>query len=865
MEMQKPHKQNGQAAPSYQSFLETKVATAEESGFEVDADDLHPSTFPHQVDTIRWALRGGKRALFLAFGLGKTHCQLEMARLTKERFGGPALIVCPLGIRHEFRREGERLGIETRYITSDEELMRANAEGCILLTNYERVRDGHISTGAINQLTFTSLDEASCLRSFGSKTYQTFLDIFEEVPYRYVATATPSPNRYKELIHYAAFLGIMDSGQALTRFFQRNSEKANDLTLYPHKEKEFWLWVASWGLFVTRPSDLGHSDEGYDLPGMKVEWHEIEVSHENAGSDRDGQRRMFRDAVIGLSEAAREKRETLGDRLAVAQDLIAAGEDGKRWLLWHHLERERKAIERSIESVQSVYGSQDLDDREEALIDFSEGRGPQVLATKPSIAGSGCNFQRHCHANIFLGIDYGFNDFIQAVHRTYRFQQTEPVEVHILYTDSERNVRRILEQKWKKHDQLLERMRALIKEYGLTDAAKAGVLRRKIGVERQVKQGQETEEGPRWTAVRSDCVEELRGMENDSVGLIHTSIPFSDQYEYTPSYNDFGHNAGDGPFFEQMGYLVPELLRVLKPGRIAAVHVKDRVRFGSVTGYGMPSVNRFSDRTADVFEEYGFIFCGRITVVTDVVRENNQTYRLGWSEQCKDGTKMGCGMSEYVMLFRKLPTDTSNSYADDPVTKPKEEYTRARWQTDAHGHWRSSGNRLLKPEEAASLSVKAVKRWYRQHSATSVYDYEAHVALAEGIDEHGRLPATFMLLAPETPAPHVWTDVARMDTLNSEQSRRRQEQHVCPLPLDIPRRIINRFSNEGDLVLDPFAGIGTVPVVAVEMGRRGYGVELNEEYWRHSAAYLRGAEIEAATPTLFDTLEEPTEEAAVPA
>ena len=839
----------------YQDFLGTKVATAEETGFEVDRQDLHPSTFDHQADTIRWALRGGKRALFLAFGLGKSHCQLEMARLTKERFGGPALIVCPLGIRHEFRREGERLGIETRYVTSDEEAMQANADGRILLTNYERVRDGHISPQAINQLTFASLDEASCLRSFGSKTYQTFLDLFEGVPYRYVATATPSPNRYKELIHYAAFLGIMDSGQALTRFFQRNSEKANDLTIYPHKEKEFWLWCASWGLFLTRPSDLGYSDEGYDLPPLKVEWHEIEVSHENAGADRDGQRRIFRDAVQGLSEAAREKRETMGDRLAVAQDLIEEGGDEKRWLLWHHLERERRAIERSIEGVVSVYGSQDLDAREAALIDFSEGRGPQVLATKPSIAGSGCNFQRHCHANIFLGIDYGFNDFIQAVHRTYRFQQTEEVEVHILYTDSERNVRRILERKWQKHNRLLKKMRRIIEEYGLADAAKAGVLRRKIGVERKVKQGQPDETGaPLWTAVRSDCVEELCRMPDESVGLIHTSIPFSDQYEYTPTYNDFGHNAGDGPFFEQMGYLVPELLRVLQPGRIAAIHVKDRVRFGSVTGLGMPSVSRFSDRTADVFEHHGFIFTGRITVVTDVVRENNQTYRLGWSEQCKDGTKMGCGMSEYVMLFRKLPTDTSDSYADEPVTKSKEEYTRARWQTDAHGHWRSSGNRLLTPQEVAALSVKGAKAWYRQYSRSSVYGYGEHVALAEGIDEYGRLPATFMLFAPESPAPHVWTDVARMDTLNSEQSRRRQEMHVCPLPLDIPRRIINRFSNEGDLVLDPFAGLMTVPVVAVEMGRRGYGVELNEEYWRHGVSYLRGAEADATAPTLFDTV-----------
>jgi hypothetical protein len=174
--------------------------------------------------------------------------------------------------------------------------------GGIHLTNYESVREGKINPG---QFSVASLDEASILRSFGSKTYQEFLPLFNPVRFKFVATATPSPNRFKELIHYAGFLGIMDTGQALTRFFQRDSQKAGNLTLYPHKAQEFWLWLNSWAIFLQRPSDLGFSDDGYVLPELDARYHEVAVDHSGAGEDRDGQARLFRNSALGLSEAAR--------------------------------------------------------------------------------------------------------------------------------------------------------------------------------------------------------------------------------------------------------------------------------------------------------------------------------------------------------------------------------------------------------------------------------------------------------------------------------------------------------------------------------------------------------------------------------
>jgi DNA modification methylase len=835
---------------SYLDFLRSKIATAPRAGMEVDAGELHPRLFPHQRDAVRWALAGGRRAIFASFGLGKTTMQLEIARQVSTRRAGQFLIVLPLGVRMEFAREAAALGIEIRYVTSDEE---ARAGGSVLMTNYERVRDGHISPGYLDTLTGVSLDEASVLRSFGSKTYQGFLDLFAAVPFRFVATATPSPNRFKELIHYGGFLGVMDTGQALTRFFQRDSEKAGNLTLMPHMAKEFWLWMSSWALFLTRPSDLGYSDEGYSLPPLNVHWHCVDVRHEHAGADSWGQQLMFRDAAAGVRDAAREKRDTLPARLAKAQDLIAT-EPNEHWLLWHHLEAERHAIEVAWKAeiaagtAATVYGSQDLDEREAAILDFADGRLAR-LATKPEIAGSGTNLQRHCARAVFLGIDYSFNDLIQSIHRIYRFQQTRPVDVHIIYADSEVAIVRAMKRKWAQHEEMTAKMIDIVQTYGLSDAARRTDLERSIGVDRREWKGHT------FTAAHNDCVPELAGMPERSVDMVCTSIPFGNQYEYTPSYNDFGFSESNEQFFVQFErFFLPELLRVMKPGRIAAVHVKDRIRFGKVTGDGFPTLDRFSDKTADAFERAGFRCVGRITITTDVVRENNQTYRLGYTEMCKDGTKMGVGVPEYVLLFRKLPSDTSNSYADEPVVREKAAYPLRRYQIDAHSYWRSSGDRLLRPDELVNMDMEDVKRWWDRYSAMHAYDYETHIELGRELEAAGRLPATFMLLAPSSWTEEVWTDITRMRTLNSEQSRKQEQNHVCPFPLDIPKRCIERWSMPGDLVLDPFGGLGSTAIEAIKAGRRAMLVELNPDYWWQSVGYCRAAEVEATAPTLFDAL-----------
>lgn len=740
---------------TYNEFLKSKIEIAKDSGFEINPEEINQALKPHQRDAVVWALRGGKRALFESFGLGKTIQEIEFCYQATKNKGGKALIVLPLGVKQEFTRDAvEVLGYEAPvYVRTMKEVEAA--DGQILLTNYERVRDGDIRP---DYFMATALDEASVLRSFGSKTYQTFLDKFKNVPYKLVATATPSPNRYKELIHYAGYLEVMDTGQALTRFFQRDSVERR-------------------------------------VEKMKQ-----------------------------IVEAAPEE----------------------HFLLWHDLEAERKAIKKALPETVDIYGSMDYDLREKRVLDFSNGK-TRLFATKKSLSGSGCNFQRYCHREIFLGIDYEFNDFIQAVHRCYRFLQKEPVILDIIYMDNEQKIKDELMAKWKNHNHMVEKMIAIVKKYGLSQAGKAHGLERKMGVEPvEVK-------GKYYKAVHDDCVEYTRRMEDNSVDLIHTSIPFGNHYEYSANYNDFGHNQNTERFFEQMDYLTPELLRVLRPGRVAAIHVKDRVLFGNATGTGMPTIEPFHALCIEHYMKHGFQYFGMITVVTDVVRENNQTYRLGWTEQCKDGSKMGVGCPEYILLFRKLPSDRSNAYADVPVSKSKEDYTRAQWQIDAHGYWRSSGDRLVSKEELKNVSVDNLQAVYRKYSRENVYDYTEHVKLAKELDADGKLPAVFMVVAPGSWNDlEVWDDINRMRTLNTTQSRRRQQMHVCPLQLDIVERIINRYSNKGDLVYDPFGGLMTVPMMAVKMERTGMGCELNPDYFRDGVGYLEEEESKRTAPTLFD-------------
>ncbi|EJL66280.1 DNA methyltransferase [Flavobacterium sp. CF136] len=872
---------------NYKEFLEAKIVVAGTFGTEIDKSLINPIAKPHQKDIIHWAISGGRRAIFASFGLGKTLMQLEIARLIIKITGKPFLICMPLGVVGEFRDDNDLLGAEfsLKYITDTDEV--DTSQLAIYVTNYERVRKGDIDPEFFGGVSF---DEASILRNLKTDTTNYVLKHFRKIKYRFVATATPTPNDFIEILNYADYLGVIDRGHALTRFFQRDSTKAGHLTLYENKKEEFWKWVSSWAVFINKPSDLGYDDTGYNLP--KLNFHPIEIPDDYEGEivDENGDLVMFKKPRKGLSETSKEKRDTVLLRTNKALEIVKENGVNESWLLWHHVDRERDCIQKLFKGfdLQTITGSQKNTEKEKKLISFKHGEY-KILSTKPKIAGSGCNFQKHCHKAVFVGIDYKFNDFIQAIHRIMRFLQEFEVDVWAIFTEAEREVFKELMRKWKQHIEMETEMINIVREYGLNSDKITADMKRQIF------------ENPRSAVIgnakvfNDDTVNVHEQMEDNSTDMILTSIPFGDHYEYSDNYNDFGHNNGNEEFFKQMDFLTPNLLRTLKPGKIAAIHVKDRIRYSYQNGTSFTTIDDFSGKTVAHFVKHGFYLVGKITVTTDVVRENNQTYRLGWSEQCKDATKMGVGLPEYVLLFRKRPSEMNNAYADEPVIKAKNEsevycntcqkiidikekkevviieedvccakckandfspieeiYSIDKWQLDAHAYWKSSGDRFMSYEELAACDMKAVFNRWREFDKNNVYSYDEHLKVCNDLEKANKLSRLFMTIPPTSPTDMVWTDVNRMHTLNANQANRKKEKHICPLQLDIIERLINRFTMKGDVVDDPFGGLFSTAYKALEMERKSISAELNPNYYDDGLFYLKSIEYKISVPTLFD-------------
>lgn len=339
--------------------------------------------------------------------------------------------------------------------------------------------------------------------------------------------------------------------------------------------------------------------------------------------------------------------------------------------------------------------------------------------------------------------------------------------------------------------------------------------------------------GQNFALYHGDSVRVLPGLPDASVGLSVSSWPFSDQYAYSPSPADFGNCDGDDEFFEQCNFLLPELLRVTIPGRFAIVHCKDRIIYGSRND-GWRHIEPFSDKVTTAMRKHGWLFYGRITVATDPVRENNQTNNLPYSELQKDASRFGVGMPEYLLLFRRPHTKTTEGgqWSDERVALDKDAYSLPRWQLDANSLWRSDGKRQLLPWEQGG------------------YSYERHVAYLEELDRRIQLGRAHGQPLP-TDNPWVWWDISRIKVLNGRLARENEdEKHICPLQTDLIERCVTRWSNPGDIVLDYFAGIGSVPYVAMQRGRRGVGIELKRSYFLVAGRYLDDLEMQQAQPQL---------------
>ena len=393
----------------YTAFLANKAIVAPATGRDVPPDAIHPALFGFQRDLTRWALRKGRAAIFADTGLGKTRMQLEWARLTGER----VLILAPLAVARQTVAEAAALGIGLAYAR------RQADAGNLTITNYEMA-------GAFDPAAFGAvvLDESSILKAHDGKTRSALIAAFRATPWRLCCTATPAPNDVAELANHAEFLGVMSRAEMLAAFFVHDEA---GWRLKGHAREPFWRWLASWGMSVRKPSDLGHPDDGYLLPPLSID--PVIVPVDYAPADR-----LFFTGLKGVGDRAAVRKATAAERVRRAVDLVAAEPD-EQWLIWCGLNDEARALAAAIPGAVNVEGRDAPEAKADALAAFADG-SVRVLVTKPSVAGFGMNFQG-CARMAFVGLGDSYEQYYQAIRRCWRFGQTRPVTAYVVLTDPE--------------------------------------------------------------------------------------------------------------------------------------------------------------------------------------------------------------------------------------------------------------------------------------------------------------------------------------------------------------------------------------------------------------------------------------------
>ena len=434
----------------YQEFLKQKKVSVQACGF--DCEERNPALFDWQNDVVRWALRKGKCAIFTSCGSGKTRMQLQWAQKVHEHTRGSILILAPLAVTQQTKREGEACGITVNVVRSQEQCVSG-----INITNYEMLQ--HFDA---KQFVGIVLDESSIIKHKEGKFRQMIQELFEDTPYKLCCTATPAPNDFMELGTHAQFLGVMKQTEMLATFFVHDGGETQNWRLKRHAEKKFFEWVAGWACCFNRPQDIGYEQDGYDLPELRVH----EESVESKGTELiDGQMMMFAPVGKTLLERRSARRNSLDDRVARAAEIANGTEE--QVLVWCDLNNESKALTKAIGGAVEVEGSMSLEEKESGIVGFLTGKN-RVLVSKPSIAGFGINAQ-NAHIEIFVGLSDSFEQYYQAVRRCWRYGQEKPVDVYIIISDAEGAVKENIARKQRDAERMTGELIEFTKEFLKSD------------------------------------------------------------------------------------------------------------------------------------------------------------------------------------------------------------------------------------------------------------------------------------------------------------------------------------------------------------------------------------------------------------
>lgn len=608
----------------YRDFLEKKKTTRIESGFEVKDEDLNPKLFPFQKYCVRRALAAGKFAMFEDCGLGKTFQQLEWAQKVCEHIDKPVLILAPLAVISQTIKEGCKFGYVVKEIGETD--FNQDIETGIYISNYDNM--DHIDAYHFGGVV---LDESSILKNFQGKTRTALIDEFRNTPYKLACTATPSPNDTTEICNHSEFLDVMSRTEMLAMYFVHDGGSTSDWRLKGHAKQSFWDFVSTWAVMLNKPSDIGFNDEGYDLPPLNVVQEIVETPKRDNGM-------LFNTTAVSATEYHKELRETYQIRLDRVAEMVNAHPD-ENFIIWIGHDEEGKYLRKLLPDAIEVKGSDSKQFKKEMLLGFGDGKF-RILITKLKIAQFGLNYQ-NCHNQIYASLDFSFEATYQGIRRSYRFGQTEQVNIYLITTDTMQNVKGSFDKKQAAFREMQESM-----TIAMNRNIKNQISLKKMEVSNQYK-------SENCDIRLGDCVQLIQSVPDESVGFSIFSPPFAELYTYSDKLEDMGNSKDYKEFFTAFKFLVSELYRVLWSGRCVAVHCMDLPIQKGKEGY--IGLRDFSGMILEAFQEVGFIYHSRVTIWKNPVTEMQRTKALGLlhKQVKKDAAMSRVGIPDYLMVFRK--------------------------------------------------------------------------------------------------------------------------------------------------------------------------------------------------------------------
>lgn len=750
--------------------------------------------FDYQAWIVDMAVRRERFAVFSMTGTGKTAILLDWCRLVGDQHHGRTLIVSPLNvvgqtIGEASRFYGDSLPVADLRDRADLDRWLTTGVG-VGITNYEKI-EGVESALPVDAVV---LDESSMLKQSMGARRTAMMKAFRGLRWKLCCSATPAPNDRVEYAEHAFFLDQVRSTREFLAAWFVNRD--GDWQLKGHAETAFYRHLAAWSVFMRQPAAFGFEDHSSEMPPLEVLYPAVDLTVEQQeharGHEKGTQSSLFGVQVGGVVSRTKVMQIAHGfvydggkvaDRFpshkpVFIADLVNDRHPDEQVIVWVTFDEEGDQLARLIPGAVHLSGKTARVVRDATIEEFRVGRGPRVLLLKPSMFGYGLNLQS-CHVQVFSSITDSFERFFQAVRRSHRYGQTEPVTVYVPLTGLDEPMCQNVMSK-----QATWEFDAARQEQAYVDILRPRdtTERRTFVTEPQPIIGETRTD--RWTMIHADSIAHMPTMERHSMDMAVFSPPFANLFTYSSAAADMGNVHSDTEYRLQWKFFAEELLGVMKPGRVVAVHVMDIIRFA-----GQHGVRHTYDYPSDVragMEDAGFLYRARISVDKDpqVQAVRTKDANLLFVTLKRNALDSHPQAAEFVLVF------TAPGEAETPVHA--DDVTNREWIEWAH---------------------------------------------------------------------HIWRGIRETDVLNAAIAKENNDdRHICPLQLPLIERCVRLWSNQGETVFSPFAGIGSEGWESLAWNRRFYGVELKESYYRTACDFLAKREREL-DQRLIVTDDRPVEDA----